>query len=113
MADIIKGRFYFKQTTNGNLIGEWSNYETEPATESSDFQGEFKDVPFVGTYFTTWQEKGMAQFYVLEITKVTKPINSKKFDLKWINKKQTLTFTGQAMLCDNILIGDYNYCGKP
>jgi len=108
----IKGQFYFKQTINGNLVGEWSNYETEPATESSDLQGVFDEkAPFEGTYFSTWQEDGKtAEFYELKITKVKTPINSKKFDLEW-NDNRTKKFTGQAMLCDNILIGDYNYCG--
>jgi hypothetical protein len=104
----IKGRFYFKQTSNGNLIGEWSNYESEPATESSDLQGEYQPtVQFKGTYNSTWQENGKAIIRELTITKL-----GKKFKLDWTeigNNKSD--FTGEGMLCDNILVGDYAYCG--
>jgi hypothetical protein len=100
MTKIIKGRFYFKQTSNGNLIGEWSNYESEPATESADLLGDYNtSTQFVGTYNSTWQENGVGIFSKLRISN-TAP--SKKFTLKWDN------FEGEAMLCDNILIGDYH-----
>ena len=104
----INGRFYFKQTSNGNLIGEWSNYESEPATESSDLQGEYQPtVQFNGIYNSTWQENGVAVFKELQITKV-----GNKFKLDWKDKGKTRPdFTGEGMLCDNILVGDYAYCG--
>ena len=106
----INGRFYFKQTSNGNLIGEWSNYECEPSTESSDLQDEYcPAIPFVGTYNSTWQENGVAIFAEL---KITKKMNSKKYCLDWKDQNKADCFKGEAMLCDNTLIGDYVYCGK-
>jgi hypothetical protein len=100
------GRFYFKQTSNGNLLGEWSNYGSEPATESADLQGNFNPtIQFEGIYHSTWQENGIGVFSELTITRVEK---SKKFDLYWKHKDKSDYFKGQAMLCDKILIGDYS-----
>jgi hypothetical protein len=104
MPNKIYGRFYFKKTSNGNLIGEWSNRESvEVSTESADLfePGEDPKVPFVGKYHTTWQENGNPRHQVLDIKK--KQQNSPIYALRWGND----AFTGEAMLCDDILVGDY------
>jgi hypothetical protein len=100
----ITGRFYFKQTSNGNLIGEFSNDKsTGISTESADLLG-CNNIGFLGTYNSTWRENRTPSFADLEITH--KPnTNNKIFTLKWRGKSN---FDGEGMLCDNILIGDYH-----
>jgi hypothetical protein len=102
MPKKIRGRFYFKKTTNKNLVGEWSNNgENRVFTESSDL-----DEPvdgYSGTYNSTWQEQGEAISSRLKITiKGAGPL----FSLEW-RVDGAPRFQGEAMLCDDILIGDY------
>ncbi len=103
MANII-GRFYFKKTDSGNLIGEFShNKHFRNFTESADLlEG---DRNFIGKYLATWQEDGIACLNTLNI-KIKEKSNEGIFSLKWEdNDKQT--FWGEGILCDGILIGDY------
>jgi hypothetical protein len=99
----VTGRFYFKQTSNGNLIGEFSNDQsTGISTESADLLG-INNIDFIGTYNSTWRENRTPSFAVLEITH--KPnTNNKIFTLQW---RGVSNFDGEGMLCDDILIGDY------
>jgi hypothetical protein len=103
----IYGRFYFKKTTNGNLIGEYSNNGMDcNQTESADLniQSESKD-HFVGEYKSTWREGNSP--ILMELTIKFKPgSNEQIFDLEWKRNKK-VEFRGQGFLCDNILIGDY------
>jgi hypothetical protein len=100
----VFGRFYFKKTTNGNLIGEYSNHNMmENQTESADlieFTGNF-----VGKYKTTWREDDLPIITDLTIQHKAGS-NGRIFDLKWKRGNEEL-FIGQGFLCDNILIGDY------
>jgi hypothetical protein len=101
----ITGRFYFKQTSNGNLIGEFSNdHSTGISTESADLKSANENL-YLGKYDSTWQDNGKPGCFAdLEITH--KPnTNNKIFTLKWRGKSN---FDGEGMLCDNILIGDYH-----
>jgi len=101
MAKKIRGRFYFKKTTNGNLIGEWSNYEDAHIyTEGADAKLPGNE-NYDGYYFSTWQENGVPQFAELEIKR-----DGSKFSMVW-RENETNKFVGEAMLCDNVLIGDY------
>ncbi len=96
----VIGRFYFKQTINGNLIGEFSNNGTlKNYTESADLNSDTRKDVYVGVYDSTWHED-KACFAKLEITKKHDSI----FTLKWIGEG---SFEGEGMLCDNILIGNY------
>jgi hypothetical protein len=96
----IKGRFYFKRTSNGNLVGEFSNDAgTKTFTESSDLVGPDSG-SFVGQYHSTWQENRQSFFAELTI----KPDGS-LLKLAWLGATK---FEGRGMLCDDILIGDYN-----
>jgi|HubBroStandDraft_2_1064218.scaffolds.fasta_scaffold275467_2 hypothetical protein len=99
----IIGRFYLKHTSNGNLIGEFSNdHSAEISTESCDLRGNANG--YVGQYHSTWQENGNPFFADLEITH--KPnTNNKIFTLKW---RGASNFDGEGMFCDDILIGDYH-----
>ena len=108
----VVGRFYLKKTSNGNLIGEFSHHSSVGnATESCDFREEEsremrKDANdhYVGIYHSTWCESETAIFAVLTITKK----NDKIFTLEWRGKAGKIMFTGEGMLCDDILIGDYH-----
>jgi hypothetical protein len=68
----IIGRFYFKKTSNGNLIGEWSNNKSDEkqrtSTESCDLK-KGEDKSYIGLYRSTWQEDGTAHFADLTISK--------------------------------------------
>ncbi|HZM05014.1 MAG TPA: hypothetical protein VFC44_18590 [Candidatus Saccharimonadales bacterium] len=108
MPNEVTGRFYFKRTTNGNLIGEFSN-DGGVVTESSDlvngeidFHGK-SDLPV--TFNSTWQENGKPYFATLVVTRKGKLLDL--FDLVWTGKYGAGNFKGKGMLCDDILIGDY------
>jgi hypothetical protein len=98
----INGRFYFKQTTNENLIGEFSNHQSSDIyTESADLIGSANG--YMGEYYSTWRENVNPRFANLTI----KPGRTNKlFTLEW-KQNGILTFIGEGMLCDKILIGDY------
>lgn len=103
----IYGRFYFKKTNNGNLIGEYSNYGmNENLTESADLiKPENSRDHFEGEYVTTWREDDLAILADLIIEQ--KPESRGQiFDLQWLSENKVL-YTGQGFLCDDILIGDY------
>jgi len=112
----LLGRFFFKKTDNGNLIGEFSNnLDAIIHTESADLiKGcEEKDNECVychyhGTYNSTWQEGGEPHFKELKISKNTGKFGSNKlFSLEWSDKNVPV-YVGEGMLCDGILIGDYH-----
>jgi hypothetical protein len=114
----IKGRFYFKLTDSKNLIGEFSNNESNRNyTESADL--DFRnstDSKFIGTYFTTWHEDDKGHESVLAKLKIEHK-HPDIYKLTWwqiINQQPSAkpSFEGEGMLCDGILIGDYQYVGK-
>jgi len=120
MADLI-GRFFFKKTDNGNLIGEFSNNQdtasskpgTGISTESADRiygceERECVNFSYHGTYRSTWQDEEGSHLAKLKITpKKTRP--KTQYSLEWCEGKDLtdLTFVGEGMLCDGMLIGDY------
>lgn len=101
---MVLGRLYFKQTINGNLLGEYSNTEMDQnRTESADITSVF-NLPFIGTYTSTWFEQS-AQ--TLELTIGFKDeTNNSIYTLIWIDSRGVL-FRGEGILVDNILICDY------
>lgn len=101
----IHGRFYFKKTSNNNLIGEFSNNVGSGVyTESADLIPQSHNDGFVGHYFSTWQENGSAHLTKLDISPKNGTNNS-IFALEWNGKDSH--FLGEGMLCDEILIGNY------
>jgi hypothetical protein len=105
----IKGRFYLKRTSNGNLVGEWSNHSEDGIfTESADLQTTQSTKEFVGVYLSTWQENGVPIFTHLTINLIG---NTKKYHLEWTDPNlppgSIPKFRGEGMICDGILIGDY------
>lgn len=110
MANNLIGCFYFKQTINGNLIGEFSNNKSPGIyTESSDSLENTGN--YLGKYYSTWQENGKPKNAVLEISQKLNTEN-KIFSLTWRNSKGISVFKGEGMLCDNTLIGDYQESKK-
>ncbi len=106
LSNNLIGRFYFKRTKNGNLIGEFSNLNSlKNSTESADAI-EVEDNSFIGEYHSTWQENGKAHDAKLTIEYKENTHNS-IYVLKWFAKGQDIKFQGEGFLVDDILIGDY------
>jgi hypothetical protein len=102
----LGGTFFFKITDSGNIIGEFSNSDCDRTyTESADRTLPHSyDGKFTGSYITTWQENEEPQLSHLTIL----PKNGHKvFSLEWKDKHGKSMFTGEGILCDNILIGNY------
>ena len=111
MAGKTKGRFYLKKTSNGNLIGEYSNYpETGVFTEGCDLITPTPDANpnaiYLGDYASHWQEGQRPIFANLKIAR--KPGSTLLFHLKWDGGNGAASFEGEAMFCDDILVGDYH-----
>jgi len=113
MATRTTGRFYFKKTSNGNLLGEFSNHaEPDVFTESSDLIPSISDSGaddkpnYLGKYASHWREGQTALFANLEITRKTN--SAALFRLQWRGRGSAGNFEGEAMLCDDILVGDYH-----
>lgn len=104
------GRFYFKLTSNGNLIGEYSNSRTssccsEAANRVSEWPSRPDELPgagFIGKYDTAWREGAGVGKSRLVIER--EPNRLGIFKVAWTTCD---TFVGEGMLCDDILIGDY------
>ncbi|HEX8562713.1 MAG TPA: hypothetical protein VF676_07015 [Flavobacterium sp.] len=101
---MVLGRFYFKQTANGNLLGEFSNTGMGlNKTESADIISRF-NIPFIGTYRSTWFQQ-TAQSLNLEIQfKIDS--NDRIYSLTWTNNNN-VAFLAEGFIVDDILIGDY------
>lgn len=99
----IIGRFYFKQTTSGNLIGEFSNnFSTHNIAECANIKKGY-DKPFQGEYKTIWFEDGENSLNLkIELKQSTDNI----YSLLWFNEEKNV-FWGEGFLVDNLLIGDY------
>lgn len=106
MPKKLIGRFYFKLTSNGNLIGEYSeNYSKKFPIKTEGAYRESSDTGFVGIYKTSWHETDEASPVTLKI--FHKPGTSNLiYNIEWI-ENGIITFWGEGMLCDDILIGDY------
>ncbi len=106
------GRFYFKQTKNGNLFGEFSNNLTNKNfTECANIISNFdKKVRFIGNYKTVWFDE---KYESLNLNIEYKTENKEILKLTWINpvSKQSI-FNGEGFIVDKILIGDYQALNK-
>lgn len=101
----ILGRFYFKQTTYGNLLGEFSNNKisvnlTESANIIENYVGKF-----TGKFKTTWFQDVQHNLN-LEIT-FRENTNNNIYSLTWTDEKNKIVYFGEGFLVDEILIGDY------
>ena len=107
------GRFFYKLTDNGNLVGEFSNnVDADIVSESADWKCACEDncpnCLYHGTYLSTWRHDNGAVIAELKISR-KKGIDAsdKLFSLEWRKDNKTLIFKGEGMLCDGILIGNY------
>ncbi|MCL1864609.1 MAG: hypothetical protein FWF73_02225 [Spirochaetes bacterium] len=100
----IVGQFYLKETSNGNIVGEFSNNLSDGIYSMS---GDLLDGEggFIGTYRVTWREKNEGIFTYLNISYLYD--NNKLFKLTWTDSKKKELFEGEGMLCDDALIGNY------
>jgi len=111
MSNRFIGRFYFKKTANGNLIGEYSNCHpltTRSYAEAATRTSSGSD--WVGDYTTTWCEAPNNRCVSAKLEIRTKPDCVGIFVLRWNSgsgPNGKPLFSGEAMLCDDMLIGDY------
>lgn len=114
----LAGRFYFKLTSNGNLLGEYSNNRSrscsaESAERALELEGQVGGgaARFVGIYRSVWQEDGgVAHTAILKID--PKAGCDGIFTVYW-SSPESDSFEGEAMLCDEILIGNYWLVDRP
>jgi hypothetical protein len=101
---MLIGRFYFRRTISGNLIGEFSNqHSITNSTESAERVGVDTN-DFSGNYKSTWQEDGVAVVADLKIDRKHRARDI--FVLRWDIQGRN-GFWGEALLAENLLIGDY------
>lgn len=100
----VRGRFYFKLTESGNLVGEYSHWAIPENRPESALRMKSDTPPtFAGTYTSCWFEpqEGEPVSATLTIDKRTPAV----FTLHW--KMPRNEFRGEGMLCDGVLVGDY------
>lgn len=107
MAKII-GSFYLKQTSNGNLTGEYTNNTLFTVSTESAVLKEAGTEPFSGRYFSTWYERDVA--YSAEL--IIKPLENvshtnAKYMLVWIDKVTGPVYEAEAFVAEGMLIGHY------
>jgi hypothetical protein len=108
MRDLLIGRFYFKKTDHGNLIGEYSNRHGNESRVFAEAASRMTTgTGWIGKYLSSWHEspRGPAEWAELSIKR--KPGNSGVFVLSWKRGNEEL-FVGEAMQCDGMLVGDYS-----
>lgn len=113
---MIIGRFYFKPTASGNLIGEFSNNTlNRNCTEGADriypaSQSVERTYPhpisFVGEYYTTWNENSSSQVSKMVIYPKTGCTNILTIEWTDLSSKKIM-FWGEGMIVGDMLIGDY------
>jgi hypothetical protein len=107
LSGSLIGRFYFKKTHNGNLIGEFSNNTiTIISSESADAHNGNNPDDFVGTYNTTWQQDGQPFFAKLTI-EYRVNTGDRIYKLIWRDTNDDPIFIGEGFVFENNLIGDY------
>jgi len=110
----MQGRFYFKLTANGNLLGEYSNNDCSrsfPESASRFPAGNLFD-GYEGSYISTWYEEGQGRAFSADMSIIPKHGCVNIFTVNWrprpgdISSTQDVFF-GEAMLADNMLVGNY------
>jgi hypothetical protein len=117
MPATLKGNFYFRLTSNGNLTGEFSNqYSKRAFTESADRVREPSsptDSRFCGEYISTWQEgegnDSASHIALLSNLRIAPHINGgPKFIVEWRGfGSDGPNFDGEAILAEDLLVGNY------
>ncbi|SDW64785.1 hypothetical protein SAMN05444410_104205 [Hydrobacter penzbergensis] len=83
----------------GNLIGEFTNNESEEVTsESASLSGE--SIDYEGTYSSTWFDVEPHSL-ILNIRR-----NQEKYKFSWVELDRQ-SYEGEGILVDEMLIGHY------
>lgn len=108
----VNGRFYFKLTNHGNLVGEYSNDTTSAnLPESALRQPASNGTSFLGSYVSTWFEPTTNNSVAADLIVLSKLQTSGIFSLEWTgNYGIPCHFKGEAMIHDGALIGNYWSC---
>jgi hypothetical protein len=101
---MIIGNFYFKRTSSGNLLGEYTNKKNKEIYSESAILKSEKSNTFKGKYNTTWLEGNVGDSHtgILDISEA----KGDKYDLTW-SYSGAVQFWGQGFVVDDILIGFY------
>ncbi|RZJ69217.1 hypothetical protein [Flavobacterium sp.] len=99
---MINGRFYFRLTDSGNLVGEFSNQSSPTQSAESANRIGTTGIGFVGEYNSVWMEDDGPSNMVLVITEIP----GRLFSLTW-NGTNGVVFRGEGFLVDGLLIGNY------
>ena len=101
MSNHFVGSFYFKRTTSGNLLGEFSNNgDANLHVESARLVGSTTD--FIGNYISSWDD-GTISSANLKIS----PFGN-KYQVVWSHKTgSTIDYEGEAFVAGEMLIGYY------
>ncbi len=98
----VTGHFYFKQSGNGNLTGEFANNKsTSPSIENCEVIIAGASAYF-GVYKSTWMEGD--ELRQAELTISPKLPSSGLFKAHW---RGTTSFKGEGMILGDALIGNY------
>lgn len=102
----IRGRFYFRVTDSGNLLGEYSHWAIDQNRPESALRiSPAAPVSFLGSYVSSWYEPTNNAAVVATLTIGTR--TPEIFTVEWsIGGKPK--FRGEGMLCGGVLIGDYH-----
>jgi len=101
----VRGSFYFRITSAGNLIGEYfNNYRDICLSESANRTGSGSG--FAGNYITSWIERQNSAL----ISRLTiEAISENMFSLVWADLNNEIIFRGKASLLEeNIIYGYYS-----
>jgi hypothetical protein len=96
---MIIGNFYLKQTSSGNLLGEYTNTVNEEIFTENARPINGGSSTFAGEYNTSWLEGNKDDPHK---SKLIIKAEGNKYKLEWSN-----LFWGQGFVVDGILIGFY------
>ena len=105
------GNFYFKLTTAGHLLGEYSNFNNPWARPECAYREDqvtaSHRTTFIGEYISTWYEpdEGAVRTKLKIEAKPAPADPTTQFTLTWSDLADRVLFEGVAMLNDGILIG--------
>lgn len=104
---MLRRRFYFRLTTSGNLLGEYSNRTTLRNFAHVGDRKVVGDVNnFEGTYDACWLENGTTPFYAELTITMTNP---NVFQLEW--RGGEANYDGEGFVENGMLVGWYGRQG--
>jgi len=104
----VRGRFYFKLTPSGNLLGEYSHSGIDQnRPECALRHSEERPQEFVGRYSSCWVEPNGNEPVAATLTIASRTPAIFTLTWKMAGKDKFKGFRGEGMLCDGMLLGDY------